>query len=96
MSSMPSHHQIHQKFELLHWIMDYVWHQLNGSGNFVPLEVSQIGRLIRGDSRFSRIINHFPISSNVVVIDSGPRYEVAFPSGVSHFVEKLAFHVCLL
>lgn len=28
-----------------------------------------------------------------VVIDSGPRYEVAFPSGVSHFLEKLAFHV---
>lgn len=26
-----------------------------------------------------------------VVIDSGPRYEVAFPSGVSHFLEKLAF-----
>lgn len=28
-----------------------------------------------------------------VVIDSGPRYEVAFPSGVSHYLEKLAFHV---
>lgn len=28
-----------------------------------------------------------------VVIDSGPRYEVAYPSGVSHFLEKLAFHV---
>lgn len=27
-----------------------------------------------------------------VVIDSGPRYEVAYPSGVSHFLEKLAFH----
>lgn len=26
-----------------------------------------------------------------VVIDSGPRYEVAYPSGVSHFLEKLAF-----
>ncbi|XP_014673938.1 PREDICTED: mitochondrial-processing peptidase subunit alpha-like [Priapulus caudatus] len=26
-----------------------------------------------------------------VAIDSGPRYEVAFPSGVSHFLEKLAF-----
>lgn len=26
-----------------------------------------------------------------VVIDSGPRYEVAFPSGVSHFLEKLCF-----
>lgn len=26
-----------------------------------------------------------------VVIDSGSRYEVAYPSGVSHFLEKLAF-----
>lgn len=31
-----------------------------------------------------------------VVIDSGPRYEVAFPSGVSHFLEKLAFNVSVL
>lgn len=27
-----------------------------------------------------------------VVIDSGSRYEVAYPSGVSHFLEKLAFN----
>lgn len=27
-----------------------------------------------------------------VVIDSGPRYEIAYPSGVSHFLEKLAFN----
>ncbi|XP_065076919.1 mitochondrial-processing peptidase subunit alpha [Ochlerotatus camptorhynchus] len=26
-----------------------------------------------------------------VVIDSGPRYELPYPSGVSHFLEKLAF-----
>ncbi|XP_076183131.1 mitochondrial-processing peptidase subunit alpha isoform X2 [Ptiloglossa arizonensis] len=26
-----------------------------------------------------------------VLLDSGPRYEIAFPSGVSHFLEKLAF-----
>jgi processing peptidase subunit alpha len=26
-----------------------------------------------------------------VCVDSGSRYEVAFPSGVSHFLEKLAF-----
>jgi len=31
-----------------------------------------------------------------LVIDSGPRYEVAYPSGVSHFLEKLAFNVSLL
>ncbi|XP_033227616.1 mitochondrial-processing peptidase subunit alpha-like [Belonocnema kinseyi] len=27
-----------------------------------------------------------------VAIDSGPRYEVAYPSGISHFLEKLAFN----
>lgn len=27
-----------------------------------------------------------------VVIDSGPRYEIAHPSGISHFLEKLSFH----
>ncbi|XP_073848922.1 mitochondrial-processing peptidase subunit alpha [Musca autumnalis] len=27
-----------------------------------------------------------------LVIDSGPRYEVTYPSGVSHFLEKLAFN----
>lgn len=31
----------------------------------------------------------------LVVVDSGCRYEVAYPSGVSHFLEKLAFHVSL-
>lgn len=30
-----------------------------------------------------------------VIIDSGSRYEVAYPSGVSHFLEKLAFNVCM-
>ncbi len=28
-----------------------------------------------------------------VVIESGPRFEVAYPSGISHFLEKLAFNV---
>lgn len=27
-----------------------------------------------------------------VLIDSGPRYEVAFPSGINHFLEKLSFN----
>jgi hypothetical protein len=31
-----------------------------------------------------------------VVIDSGSRYEVAYPSGVSHFLEKLAFNVMIV
>lgn len=28
-----------------------------------------------------------------VAIDSGSRFEVAFPSGISHFLEKLAYRV---
>jgi len=28
-----------------------------------------------------------------VLIDSGSRYEVFYPSGISHFLEKLAFKV---
>ncbi|XP_066589523.1 mitochondrial-processing peptidase subunit alpha [Prorops nasuta] len=37
--------------------------------------------------------NHFGQFCTVgVLIDSGPRYEVAYPSGVSHFLEKLAFN----
>lgn len=27
-----------------------------------------------------------------VIIESGPRFEVAYPSGISHFLEKIAFH----
>ncbi|KFM72414.1 Mitochondrial-processing peptidase subunit alpha, partial [Stegodyphus mimosarum] len=37
--------------------------------------------------------NKFGQSCTVgVVIDSGSRYEVAYPSGISHFLEKLAFN----
>lgn len=32
----------------------------------------------------------------LVIIDSGSRYEVAYPSGISHFMEKLAFNVGFL
>lgn len=30
-----------------------------------------------------------------VAIDSGSRYEVSYPAGISHFLEKLAFAVSL-
>ena len=30
-----------------------------------------------------------------VLIDSGSRYEVSYPSGITHFLEKLAFGVSL-
>ena len=29
-----------------------------------------------------------------VFIDAGPRYEVKYTSGISHFLQKLAFNVC--
>lgn len=31
-----------------------------------------------------------------VLINSGSRYEVAYPSGISHFLEKIAFGVSLI
>lgn len=43
--------------------------------------------------------NHFWITltqfflCSSVVIDSGPRYEVAYPNGICHFLEKLSFGV---
>lgn len=38
----------------------------------------------------------FKLSQFLVIVDSGSRYEVAYPSGISHFLEKLAFNVSLL
>jgi len=35
----------------------------------------------------------FWLSVFPVLVDSGSRYEVAYPSGISHFLEKLAFSV---
>lgn len=53
---------------------------------------------VGGDFKCQRnVILYFEVYSYLlVVIDSGPRYEIAYPSGVSHFLEKLAFHVCNL
>ena len=36
---------------------------------------------------------YYVFSTVSVVIDSGSRYEAAYPSGVSHFLEKVAFAV---
>lgn len=38
--------------------------------------------------------NLLNVFSVLVIINSGSRFEVAYPSGVSHFLEKLAFQVC--
>lgn len=52
--------------------------------------VTQVTRLSNGLRVASE--NRFGQFCTVgVVIDSGPRYELAYPSGVSHFLEKLAF-----
>lgn len=32
----------------------------------------------------------------LVAINSGCRYEVAYPSGINHFLEKLAFSVSIV
>ncbi|XP_053697886.1 mitochondrial-processing peptidase subunit alpha [Sabethes cyaneus] len=52
--------------------------------------VTQVTRLSNGLRVASE--NRFGQFCTVgVIIDSGPRYELAFPSGISHFLEKLAF-----
>ncbi|XP_029049916.1 mitochondrial-processing peptidase subunit alpha [Osmia bicornis bicornis] len=43
------------------------------------------GLRVASENRFG------PFCTIGVIIDSGPRYEVAYPSGISHFLEKLAF-----
>lgn len=45
------------------------------------------------DNKINRI--YFYTNWILVIIDSGSRYEVAYPSGISHFLEKLAFNVSL-
>uniref|UniRef100_A0A1Y1LEA8 Mitochondrial-processing peptidase subunit alpha n=1 Tax=Photinus pyralis TaxID=7054 RepID=A0A1Y1LEA8_PHOPY len=51
-------------------------------------QVTQLSNGIRVASE-----NRFGEFSTVgVVVDSGSRYEVAYPSGISHFLEKLAFN----
>lgn len=56
--------------------------------------VTQVTKLDNGLRVASE--KRFGLFSTVgLIIDSGPRYEVAYPSGVSHFLEKLAFNVSL-
>lgn len=93
--SMQSHQQTHLKSKLRHWTMGCVWHRLNGSGNFVPLEVSKIEPSNSPSRRYLIVLCFFILLHDSVVINSGPRYEIAYPNGVSHFLEKLAFHVCI-
>lgn len=54
--------------------------------NFVHLEVFN-----NISCAFAKIHSYIIISIITVVIDSGSRYEVDFPSGINHFLEKLAF-----
>ena len=54
-----------------------------------------------GETRITELENGIKVASEPrfgqfctvgVAIDSGSRYEVAFPSGISHYLENLAFH----
>ena len=74
--------------------MDCRLHQRTGLDSSAQLEVSMSGLIccfiMLTSLRFSFcLISYF----FTVVIDSGSRYEVAYPSGISHFLEKLAFNV---
>ncbi|XP_046644649.1 mitochondrial-processing peptidase subunit alpha-like [Daphnia pulicaria] len=57
-----------------------------GSSNHeTKITVLENGLRVASENRYGKF------STVGVVIDSGSRYEVAYPSGVSHFLEKLAF-----
>lgn len=74
--------------------MDFVLRLKADSVNFAQSEVRASVEF--SQSGHSSLINVFLCDSIIsVVIDSGPRYEVAYPSGVSHFLEKLAFQVSI-
>ena len=58
-------------------------------GTFVPININSIYSYLYF---IYLVILSFKCRSTVV-IDSGSRYEVAYPSGISHFLEKIAFGV---
>lgn len=53
-------------------------------------EFCTVGGMISNMFKITFIVTYIYIS---VIIDSGSRYELAYPSGISHFLEKLAFNV---
>lgn len=90
---MPNQRSDQEKLALQHLRMACESHLRVALDNFAPLEVLEMLLYSLKHFDFFNKPVFFLSMKHSVVIDSGPRYEVAFPSGVSHFLEKLAFHV---
>lgn len=83
----------------LFWVMVYEWPQKRSLASSALPEVKILLKilwiihfiLIKHQSKLKSAIIIF-VS---VVIDSGPRYEVAYPNGICHFLEKLSFGVSI-
>lgn len=73
--------------EPLHGLADVQYATVRPEHNHCQVTTLSNGLRVASEKRFGQFC------TVGVVIDSGPRYEVAYPSGVSHFLEKLAFHV---
>lgn len=63
-----------------------VYATLKDQQHFMQVTTLNNGLQVASENRFGQFC------TIGVVIDSGSRYEVAYPSGVSHFLEKLAFN----
>lgn len=72
--------------EPLRDIPEAVYAKLRPEDNVTQVTTLSNGLRVASEKRFGQFC------TIGVVIDSGPRYEVAYPSGVSHFLEKLAFN----
>jgi len=59
----------------------------NATGAEKPTQITTLpnGLRVASEDRFG------PFCTVGVIIDSGCRYEIAYPSGISHFLEKLAY-----
>lgn len=57
--------------------------------------LSEVGRLLRIRNNFWAMLNGETRDKKCILvgIEAGSRYEVNYPSGTSHFIEKLAFLV---
>ena len=90
------------KFPILHMHSHIIWCRSSKIGNITDHEERKItvswllcciqvsGMITLSSSAYSSEWLLFWIA---VLLDSGSRYEVLYPSGVSHFLEKLAFKV---
>ncbi|XP_043276457.1 mitochondrial-processing peptidase subunit alpha [Venturia canescens] len=63
-----------------------IYSSANGENQVTQITVLPNGLKVASENRFGQFC------TVGVLIDSGPRFEVAYPSGISHFLEKLAFN----